>query len=612
MKNRNKYATAGDCKSESRAWKFLKLFARPLYDQFAYVLLFLCFIDFWTLYVLVKNCFTSAEKISSIISVPELIVNTAILFLFAYFGALVMTVTRNRWLRRLVKIFLYGLVLTLFLLRFFLRHNFNLDINLDFLILLLGAHRTEIMEFVNQYVFSSRTLLLLLIITIYAISIIALESFWKRKKRCVKKIPLYVKRTIYVVVLFLFVTGLCSTNVYYKVYKAKTSDDIKALTIPKDPISSTIISFVRLHKTNKTVRDAIELNKGVYETENAYTINDDSVNVVVVIGESFIKWHSPLYGYNLNTTPNMYREMLEGRLFVFNDVISSSNGTSIVMKNMLCCNNTIAKEKWYDYPSFLTIFKKAGYNVYYWDNQCLSSVLSNYSYVLNNFIYNPELEQIFYTQTNSKPYAYDADLVNDFNAVCNLSEQKNLILFHLLGQHVAPSKRFPSDSFRYFTSKDIKRKDDFLTEKMKEYIADYDNATLYNDNVMNMIFDKFKDTNTILLYFSDHGDEAYDFRAHCGRYHGELTPMVLKYQYDIPFVVWCSDTYKKNNPDVVNSICQAVDRPFVLDNVCNMLFNIGGISTSYYRENLDLISPNYQCQERLVKGEIYEEIRYDY
>ena len=484
---------------------------------------------------------------------------------------------------------------------------------MNFFILLAGATRTEIFEFVNQYVFSISTLLIFLSLTIYAGVIFVLEYLWIRKKRYVKKIPVFAKKIIYVVIFFLFISGVYSTKVYLKVYKAQSFDEIKILDFPKDPISSTFVSLVKFRIMNKNVRDAIELNKRVYENENAYTVKDDSVNVVVVIGESYIKWHSQLYGYNLETTPNMYREMRDGRLFAFNDVISSSNSTSVVMRDLLCCNNSSAKEKWFDNPSFLTIFKKAGYNVYFWDNQCQSSVLSNYSYVLNNFIYNPELEQIFYTQTNSKPYDYDADLVNDFNAVCNLSEQKNLIVFHLLGQHVAPSKRFPRDSFGFFTAKGIKRDDAYLTDKMKEYIADYDNATLYNDYVMNKIFDKFKDSNTILLYFSDHGDEAYDFRAHCGRYHGELTPMVLKYQYDIPFVVWCSDTYKKNNPDVVNSICQAVDRPFVLDNVCNMLFNIGGISTSYYRENLDLISPNYQCQERLVKGEfIYEEIRYDY
>jgi heptose-I-phosphate ethanolaminephosphotransferase len=66
----------------------------------------------------------------------------------------------------------------------------------------------------------------------------------------------------------------------------------------------------------------------------------------------------------------------------------------------------------------------------------------------------------------------------------------------------------------------------------------------------------------------------------------------------------------EKNPDVVNSIKQAVNRPFVNDNLSHMLFNIGGISTTYYREDFDLLSPNYRCEQRRVKGNrIYEEER---
>ena len=608
MKNNNKCATA----TESKLWKFLSAFAKPVYEQFTYVFLFLCMIDFWSVYAFAVKCIDSPEKISSIFSLQNFYVSVAILFLFAYLGALVMNAIRNATLRHLVKSLLYGSLLMLFVLRFFLRHYFNLDINTSFFVLLAGASKTEAMEFVSQYVFSIATLLMLLVAAIYAVFIIILEYCWKRKKHhCMKKISFRAKNVISALLFILFVSGLYSTNIYWRIYSARSFDDLKTLKAPTDPISSIFNSMVRLRITKNCVRGAIDLNKDVYEKENAYLLQEDSLNVVVVIGESYIKWHSQLYGYNLETTPNLYREMCDGRLFVFNDVISSSNSTSSVMCNLLCCNNSSAKEKWYEHPSFLTVFKKTGYNVYFWDNQCKSSMLSNYSYVLNSFLYAPELHNVFFTETNSESFAYDADIVDSFNETCNLTGQNNLILFHLLGQHITPSKRFPHDTFKHFTAESITRDDAYLTEKMKEYIADYDNATLYNDYVVNKIFDKFKDSNTILLYFSDHGEEAYDYRGHCGRDHGDLTPMVLKYQYEVPFFIWCSETYKKNNPDVVENIRKAVNRPFVLDNVCNTLFNVGGILTSYYRANLDLISPYYQCHQRLLKGVfVYEDIRY--
>ena len=36
--------------------------------------------------------------------------------------------------------------------------------------------------------------------------------------------------------------------------------------------------------------------------------------------------------------------------------------------------------------------------------------------------------------------------------------------------------------------------------------------TLYNDYVLKNIIDLFRDKNTVVLYFSDHGEEIYDYR----------------------------------------------------------------------------------------------------
>ena len=361
----------------------------------------------------------------------------------------------------------------------------------------------------------------------------------------------------------------------------------------------------------ENIESAIEINKATYNTEDAYITKNDSLNIVVVIGESYIKWHSQLYGYKLQTTPYMDEELQAGRLFAFNDVISTSNSTSVVMRDVLCCNNTNAKEQWYEYPSFLTIFKKAGYNVFLWDNQRNYDEMATYSFTLNSFIYNQHLLDIFYTQTNKKSYTYDTGIVDCFNNSIDLSNKKhNLVIFHLQGQHVSPSARFPHDEFKHFTADSIKRDEEYITEEIKQYIADYDNATLYNDYVLKQIFEKFKESNTILIYFPDHGEEAYDYRKQSGRDHGEITSQVLKYQYDIPFIVWCSDTYKMKNPDVIKGLQQAINRPFSIDNTCNMLFNIGGISTSWYRDSLDILSPAYKCEYRLIKGEyIYEQLR---
>ena len=61
----------------------------------------------------------------------------------------------------------------------------------------------------------------------------------------------------------------------------------------------------------------------------------DSVNVVVIIGESFIKRHSNIYGYPLLTNPRLTAERDSGRLAVFTDYVSPSNLTSTSLRNLL-------------------------------------------------------------------------------------------------------------------------------------------------------------------------------------------------------------------------------------------------------------------------------------
>ena len=57
-------------------------------------------------------------------------------------------------------------------------------------------------------------------------------------------------------------------------------------------------------------------------------------NIVLVIGESYNKHHSQLYGYDKPTTPRQMAMAEQGSLVAFSDVVSSWNLTSFVFKHM--------------------------------------------------------------------------------------------------------------------------------------------------------------------------------------------------------------------------------------------------------------------------------------
>ncbi len=540
-----------------------------------------------------------------------LLSNISLLFLFAYLHAALITVIRPRVLKLIVKCILYVLLLLIYATVFFLYDNFGLGFSPTLFVLLAETTGAESAEFIDEVILSSAMLPTLKRVVLYIMLILVFEVSWSYARKKAAGMCGVLKKGVAVVLVPVLLLGMYSTNIYWRIYNAQSPDHIRFMIPPIDPISSIYSSAVMLRMMGENMDRAVEVNKHVYENVASCTAMKDSLNIVVVIGESYIKWHSALYGYALNTTPNLAAEQRKGNLFVFNDVVSSSNYTSVVMRNVLCCNNTSGGEPWYEHPFFPAIFKRAGYDVYFWDNQRDVDKNATYSFTLNSFLYNPELERIAYAKRNDASYRYDAEIVDSFvSDVGRLDSGLNLVVFHLMGQHRDFKERFPHDRFSCFTTDSINRKESYVDNHVKGAIADYDNATLYNDYVLGEIIAAFADDNSVLVYFSDHGEEVFDYRNRMGREYATLNRNILKYQYDVPFMVWCSDVFKAKNPGKVTAIKHAVDRPFMIDNVCNMLFGIAEIETPFYRDSLDLISPDYKCSERFINGISYEKIRF--
>ena len=146
-----------------------------------------------------------------------------------------------------------------------------------------------------------------------------------------------------------------------------------------------------------------------------------------------------------------------------------------------------------------------------------------------------------------------------------------------MGQHSAAGMRFPHEKrYLQFHLQDIKRSD--LNEQERQDIADYDNATYYNDQVIASVIDYFRSQNSVIVYLSDHGEEVYDYRHFIGRtLEQNKSQNAVKYQYDIPMVIWFSEQYKKNHPDIVNAVRHAATLHFESDNIPLLLFSLAQI-----------------------------------
>ena len=346
-----------------------------------------------------------------------------------------------------------------------------------------------------------------------------------------------------------------------------------------------------------TVREYKTLVPAVERTQvDACTFR--SPCIVLIIGESFNKYHTPLYNdASLPTTPNLCRLRDEGQLYLFSDVVTQSNLTAQVMQNILSTWSEDEPDNWMNHTLFPAVFRKAGYDVYYWSNQFVADggggLFSNLGGALLN---HPDLNRLQFTARNSATFAYDSGLNTNLRAFIADSlggtlSRPSLFIVHYIGQHVSYADRFPSD-YNHFTADSLSPT--YGGAHGCEIRAQYANATLFHDYCVNELWQLFADHDAVAVYLSDHGEECYDYRSFYERSdQNHLTPLMAKYQFETPFFVLTSDAFRTNHPDLMEQIRAAQNKPFVNSDICHMLFSLAGIETPDYRTDRDLLSPQY-------------------
>ena len=323
-------------------------------------------------------------------------------------------------------------------------------------------------------------------------------------------------------------------------------------------------------------------------------------NIVFVIGESYNKRHSQLYGYPQPTTPNMLSRYEKGELVRFSDVVTPWNVTSNAFKSILSTHADDEDGIWADGVLFPALFKKAGYKVSFFTQQFMkSSRLAAADFNGSFFLNDQELDSLCFDIRNQTKWKYDGGLVKEYGKHTGAYGEKNLFIFHFIGQHVDYNQRCPA-SDRQFLSGDIKRTD--LAESEKRIVADYDNATYYNDKVLNDICALFSGKDAIIIYMPDHGEEVYDEIKAFGRLHdANMSQALVRAEFEIPFFVWGSEIFRKKHGKLFNQLKQICDKPFKTDDIAHFLLGLGGIQTPYYDKTRDWLALDYVSHKRILK-----------
>ena len=525
-----------------------------------------------------------------------------LIFLHAYMLAAVVTFSKSK----VVKALAYIVIYVLFTTEITLEWIFGMNISPNVIMLFVETNARESKEFLESMLDKPQLWQVPLCVAgMIILNIIVEKNRLRVNQWCKGPKTTKVLRGIAIILL---VGGVIFSYNYVKLFLCDEMNEVDEwrshMRNPDDLVTKVVVSFYDMSIAEKEMSRVITLAEQVEALPQS--ASNDSLNVIVVIGESYIREHAALYGYPLQTTPFLSHEQKEGRLFVFTDMVSPYNQTTRVIRNLLSCNSLGHHEDWSSAPPFTAIYKKNGYHVTMYDNQKNFDMGFVFAYSLNTYLYHPQIMKACYHETNDSTFEFDGQMVDDYQkrqTPC----AKRLVLFHLLGQHVGFEYRYPKN-FAYFNEDSLSfRKEPWLTKDMREDIVHYDNATRYNDHVLQQIIGLYDQQNTIVVYLSDHGEEVYDYRENSGRDDwgmGSDPRQVLRWQYMVPFVVWCSDKYAATHPDIIKQLQNATSRPAMLDNVCQLLFHLSDLKTPYYNKTRDVLSSDYVCPKRILNESI--------
>lgn len=546
------------------------------------------------------------------------------LFLDIYVTCAVLALLPQRvrtWVRRLLYVVLYAVAVV----DVYCFWKFGSTLTPTMLLLVAETDAREASEFLHSYlspdvVFSPVGWLLLLIV---------LHGLWAARHRVWRlsghvwpeRQTTYLKRRSVrvgaaLLVAVLLVASVC-TSFHNKVgmtqlMSARTVGTVEHLLTQKDcgnmylPVYRLAFSWNSNRLAGKQVGQCIAAAQRVTVDSCSFR----SPTIVLILGESYGKQHSQQYGYYLKTTPRQVKREENGLLTRFSDVVSCWNLTSFVFKNILSMHVIGERGEWCDYPLFPELFRKAGYRVTFLTNQFLPKAKEAvYDFSGGFFLNDPTLSAAQFDLRNQKTHRFDEGLLKDYDRLVSdgkikLEGAHNLLIFHLIGQHVNYRTRCPN-SQRVFGPEAYQERRPDLSLKQRRILADYDNAVLYNDSIVDAIISRFENKDAIVIYMPDHGEECYEPGRGfiCRNHSAQVDWPLAHYEFEVPFWIYCSHRYAVSHPQVFKAVKDAKDKRFMTDALPHMLVWLAGIGSKDYHDRYNLLSPDYDAMRpRILKN----------
>lgn len=321
-------------------------------------------------------------------------------------------------------------------------------------------------------------------------------------------------------------------------------------------------------------------------------------NIVLIIGESHNKNHSSLYGYTKNTNPLLGKRKQNGELYIFNNVVSPATTTIPSFKYMMSTFSYQSDIPWYKEQTLAQIVKESGYISYWFSNQgqygFWNNVIVKYANLFDETYFCDDL------YSDKKDVKYDEEVLVLREKYEKKEGSSKFIVYHLMGSHPDFKLRSPQN-FKIFESEDYSSANEYYNSKT---LAEYDNSIFYNDFVVNSIITCYQNSNSLVIYLSDHALDLFQTDSEYAG-HAKVNIESTKAGVEIPFWIYVSPEFKVNNPQIVERIKDSKDKPFMTDNLIYVIMDMMGVEFKDNPQKVSensFLSNNYKNRPRIING----------
>jgi glucan phosphoethanolaminetransferase (alkaline phosphatase superfamily) len=435
-------------------------------------------------------------------------------------------------------------------------HNtYNIDINHSSIAFLFETHYFEAIEFINTT--NSLWILLSLFIALFWIFFIKLKPLKK---------PHYAFSAFFLSFFIIINFGIFDTKWYRNIYPDIAKHMRYKKIFPVNVFKSIKGYYREIHKM-KAMGPLIDCS--TFPSTRQF---DDDVNIIVILGESARADHFQLNGYQRTTTPLLASE---NNLVNFPKTASFAACTRYSIPIIISPADSTQPEN--RYSSFIDIFKKYGYETYWFSlNDSLgtnNNPITRLIKTVDNAVFRESLH-IDYKK------AKDTTLLPLFFTTIKKNNTPKVIVLHTRGSHYDYSKRYEKQFQKFIPDKP--GNDNFSKNQIIKNA--YDNSIIATDAFIHSVIDHVKHLNAAVIYISDHGESLGE-----DGYYNHGNPKRTE-QRIVPFFIWCSETYVNFHQDKFENLQKNACLQVSHDYIFPTILGLAGISSQIKRDELDLTS----------------------